>query len=156
MRDFPIPLLFLFTFNVSSVEGVSRDRWDDEAKTAILELERVTGKRFESKAKRSMWVEVTRAEVDEVVRGIASGFYEFSKVEERRFAKIEADKEKKIEAVKNLLEERIENVTDDAKVSLLHIQNGLPDDNVIFLQSHTHNLCKFAGSWHEKDIRERY
>lgn len=90
------------------------DRWKAEAQAAIAELERMTGKKFESKATRSQYTPLTDDQKDKLQKRLESGFYSSEQLQKRADEKAAKHKQKLIDELASKRDKAI------SKLNLLH------------------------------------
>jgi len=133
-----------------------RKQWKAEADSAIAELERLTGKKFESRATRQHW-EPLDAETVELIRTRrAEGYYTPEAIAARDAEAAAAAVEKKRAEILADYSKAEKKAADEKQIALYFLERGMDKSNVIFY-NHTHTLAfnwntsRYCKEWTDEE-----
>ena len=129
--------------------------WNEEAKEAIKELEKLTGNIFVNDSKRSHHTPPTAEQISDFKAKQKNGYYTDENKKIRAKAKLKADNEKKIEKLKAEAQKKIDNAKNELNTMLLINKKGLSLDNVIYY-SHTNTISFNWKSYETKITEEQF
>lgn len=107
-------------------------RWEEEARTAIRQLEELSGEQFEDTSARYQFTPLTAEEFRLVETRIAEGYYLPANIRKRRHEARLAAKRKKIDELKARAAEEKSKIDQQLSVKLHVLRCGIPLDNFIY------------------------
>lgn len=120
---------FTYLFNKFKVH----ERWKVEAEGAIEFLEKVTGKKFESKATKSHFTPMSDEEMDDFFNTkIKTGYYNPENIEKRRVEAEQKKKQELIDKIKTDAQKKIDNINGEMNLKLEILDKGGSVYNLIY------------------------
>lgn len=143
-----------FNYILNNILGIPA-RWEREAADAILELEKLTGQKFEDDSRRYQFTPLTAEKSAEIKARIETGYYSTENLNERDRAKNAAIKEKLIAGITADRDKAVAKAQGEYDVKMYILNDGLPLDNFIY---YTHsNKAVFNWKDYDKKIsREQF
>jgi hypothetical protein len=125
-------------------------RWEEEARTAIKQLEELTGQTFEDNSSRYQFTSLTDEEFQLVESRIAEGYYLPENIKKRKHeAKLTA-KRKKIADLKAEAQRKKQKIEQELSVHLYLLRLGMPIGNFIYYD----HSNKGVFNWREYASRD--
>lgn len=125
-------------------------RWEEEARTAIKQLEELTGQTFEDNSSRYQFTPLTDEEFQLVESRIAEGYYLPENIKKRKQEAKLAAKRKKIADLKADAKRKKQKIEQELSVHLYLLRLGMPIGNFIYYD----HSNKGVFNWREYASKE--
>lgn len=125
-------------------------RWEEEARTAIKQLEELTGQTFEDNSSRYQFTPLTDEEFQLVESRIAEGYYLPENIKKRKHEAKLAAKRKKIADLKAEAQRKKQKIEQELSVHLYLLRLGMPIGNFIYYD----HSNKGVFNWREYASRD--
>lgn len=132
-------------------------RWEEEARTAIRQLEELTGDTFVDHSERYQFTPLTDEEFQLVETRIAGGYYTPANIRKRKVAAIRAKNKKEIEKLRAEARNAKLKIDRELQVKLLVKKLGMPLDNFIYYHHNNTGVFNWMKStYYEMVTPERF
>eukprot|EP00918_Siedleckia_nematoides_P098118 GHVU01214820.1.p1 GENE.GHVU01214820.1~~GHVU01214820.1.p1 ORF type:complete len:309 (+),score=46.21 GHVU01214820.1:707-1633(+) len=128
------------------------DRWKEQAKEAIKQLEELTGNKFKSDKEQEYKIKVTKEDIKEIEERAKNGYYTHQEEGKREAKKAENAKEKLVIELKETAKKEIEEINKELEIKLFILNANLSIDNFIFYNHKNEGVFNWNASTYNRAV----